>query len=284
MTLSGETNIESEIFELPVVRVLRRGGGAFASLRLVKCRGGVALLKDFSCSSAFFRRTLGAYMVHREVAAYRRLKGISGVPRLIGSTGRNGLLLEYVEGLNCETLSGYNFPQDFFDRLLRILKTLRTRGVLHGDIRRNVLITPSGAPVLVDFGSSCVIPRWLYPIRSLILHTGGKYEERSVAKLKRRVAPRLLTAEERSLLARPMPFEFLVKLLERLIRSATGCVIRLSQRQPFQEAGGGRQKAEGGRRKAEGRRRKAEGGRWKAEGRGQGGRPLFEMVSTNRKI
>ncbi|HEY3131194.1 MAG TPA: hypothetical protein VGL91_17185 [Acidobacteriota bacterium] len=242
MAPGHSTDIESEVFKLPVVRVLRCGGGAFAALRLVKCRGGVALLKDFSRSSALFRKTFGAYMIYRELAAYRRLNGVSGVPRLIGSTGRNGLLLEYVEGLNCETLSGYHFPQDFFDRLLSILRAIRSRGVLHGDIRRNVLINPSGAPVLVDFGSSFVVPRWLYPIRSLILHVGGKYQERSVAKLKRRVAPGLLTAEERSLLAQRMPFEFFVKPLERLIRSGTGCVIRLSQRQSLQEAGGRRRK------------------------------------------
>lgn len=238
MVLNCKTDIRFEISEPPAVRVLRRGGGAFASLRVVNCKGELFLQKDFSRSGALFRRTFGAYMIRRETAAYRRLKGISGVPRLLGRMGRDCLLLQYVEGRNCEALSGCDFPHDFFDRLRIILCAVRARGVLHGDIRRNVLVTPSGAPLLVDFGSSFVIPRWLYLIRSLILHVGKQYEERSVAKLKRRLAPHLLTADDKALLAQPMPFEFFVKLMERLIRSGTGWVIRLSQRQPSRDRQG----------------------------------------------
>lgn len=55
-------------------------------------------------------------MAGREARACARLGGVAGVPRL--------------------------------------LARLRTRGVLHGDVKRNALVTPAGGAAIVDFGAS----------------------------------------------------------------------------------------------------------------------------------
>lgn len=36
----------------------------------------------------------------------------------------------------------------------RLLARLRARGVLHGDVKRNALVTPAGGAAIVDFGAS----------------------------------------------------------------------------------------------------------------------------------
>lgn len=200
--------------------VLRKGGAASAFVRVVETPGGPAVRKDFSRSGTLVRFTVGVLMARREARAYSRLDGVAGVPRLIARPAADALLLERVDGVPCVASVSATMTQAFFDDLDALLARLRSRGVLHGDVKRNVLVTPSGGAALVDFGASFVVPRWTGVLGRRLVALAARYDERSIARLKARVAPDLLSPSERDLVDRRMPFERFVKGGERLLRRA----------------------------------------------------------------
>ena len=144
--------------------VLRAGGAASAFVRIVDTADGPAVRKDFSRSSALVRFTVGVLMARREARAYARLGGVAGVPRLLSRPSADGLLLERIEGRPCAGPGGGAVTQAYFDDLDALLGRLRSRGVLHGDVKRNALVTPTGGAALVDFGASFVVPAWAGPL------------------------------------------------------------------------------------------------------------------------
>lgn len=208
-------------------RVLRAGGRFAARLRIVEFEEKPAVLKDYGASPPLFRRIAGRLMAQRELAAYSRVRGIDGIPRLLGRVEGDGLLLEYVDGCNCLETTSADLPPSFFTDLRSILVQLRARGVLHGDVRNNVIVTPQCRPYIVDFGASFVISGVLRPFRRNLVKIAEGYNDRAVLKLKRIIAPAELTPTEVEFLARPLPFESWVKAGERILRTAVRAACRL---------------------------------------------------------
>lgn len=102
-------------------------------------------------------RSLRQSMIRREYEVYRRLDGIHGIPRCYGLRDDDKLLLEFVDGHSLR-LSKDELPDRdaFFSSLLEILLAAHRAGVAHADLKRkdNILVTPTGEPRLVDFGSA----------------------------------------------------------------------------------------------------------------------------------
>jgi 4-amino-4-deoxy-L-arabinose transferase-like glycosyltransferase len=205
---------------VPCGEILRAGGAASAFVRVVEIPGGTAVRKDFSRSRALVRLTVGVLMARREARAYARLDGVAGVPRLLARPSADGLELDRLEGVPCAAALPAEMTQAFFDDLAALLARLRSRGVLHGDVKRNALVTPAGGAAIVDFGASFVVPAWAGPAGRHLVALAARYDERSIARLKARFAPALLTPTESALVDAPMPLERGVKVVERLLRRA----------------------------------------------------------------
>lgn len=203
---------------LRIVGLLRPGGEFRAVLRVVEHRGGFAVLKDYSYSRWLFRHTVGAFLAAREACAYRAVAGLQGVPRLLRRVGLHGLLLEYVAGDNCRETETGRCSHAFFEQLGALLQAVRQRGVLHLDVKRNVLRSREGQPFLVDFATAVVLPWWLGSWRDSLLQLAAAYDEQDVAKLKRLVAPDLLTPEDERLMCRRLPLAGLVRFIEQLLQ------------------------------------------------------------------
>jgi len=165
----------------PGIAVLNLGGFANPDVLVVRHAGVQVVVKDWSRRSAWIRRLVAPWLARHEAAMLTRADGIAGVPRLLERIDRLALAMEYVEGLPLHRRShGRALPPRFFAELESILERLAQRGVAYLDLRSptNVLITPSGAPALVDLGSALPLP---LP-RAWIL----RFERRALAKLRTR--------------------------------------------------------------------------------------------------
>ena len=116
----------------------------------------------------WFRRR----MIRREYRVYLRLAGITGVPKCFGLKDGDRLLLEFIEGHPLKLSIGeLEDREKFFAALLELLQAAHRAGVAHADLKRkeNILVTPSGQPVLIDFGSAVTcdngsggLRRWIF--------------------------------------------------------------------------------------------------------------------------
>lgn len=143
----------------------------------------------------------GRVMCDREMAFYRRLAGVPGIPRLYGRRGRTGLIHEWIDGADLLDFKDRTaeIPDDFFNRLERLVADLHGRGVAYVDMNKpdNVLLGDDGRPYLVDFQISYRRPegllggfgRWLF--RVLI-----REDDYHVRKLKRKFRRDLMTEDE----------------------------------------------------------------------------------------
>jgi hypothetical protein len=136
--------------------VLVSGVGAKADVLVVAIDGTAFIVKDFAPRSAW-ARGLGRLQVRREVAAYRWLTGVPGVPTLIGRIDALALAIERIEGERlafAEVSPGEG--EKHVARLRTILDAIHARGVVHNDLRgrENVLLTRDGELAVVDFAAA----------------------------------------------------------------------------------------------------------------------------------
>jgi serine/threonine protein kinase len=124
------------------------------------------------------------------MAAYRRLVGVSAVPRLLGPVGRAAFALEYRPGtLLSRSLRG-RVPVGFLSELEAAVEEMHARGVVHLDLRHrsNVLAGEDGRPVLVDFASALRLGRGGALRRRLVRWLGG-VDRRALAKWEAKLRP-----------------------------------------------------------------------------------------------
>ena len=129
----------------------------------------------------------GRFLLDREAAFYRRLRGISGIPAFYGSPESGVMDIEYIEGNSIK--ENKNLPAEFFIKLRKIVTEIHSRGVLYFDLRHksNVLVT-NGEPVIIDFATCFHVP----PLVPLL----GWVDFEAVLFLKHSVSPGLLSAPE----------------------------------------------------------------------------------------
>ncbi len=169
----------------PGIAVLNLGGFANPDVLLVQRSGAKLVVKDWGRRSAWVRALVAPWLARHEAAMLTRADGIDGIPRLRGRIDRLALAMEYLEGQPLHRHShGRALPSAFFAELETILERLARRRVAYLDLRSptNVLVTPSGAPALVDLGSALRLPlpwRWILAL-----------ERRALAKLRARFEQR----------------------------------------------------------------------------------------------
>jgi serine/threonine protein kinase len=148
-------------------------------------------------------RWLGRWLARREIRFLETLKSVPGIPRLLGLHGEAGIVREYVPGCNLREFTKGNTPDaKFFPRLRAILDGVHRCSVSHNDLSKpeNVLVTPDGSPVLIDFQIALKIARprwsWLPGIRQGLLRYMQRVDGYHLLKLHRRIRPMDFTAQE----------------------------------------------------------------------------------------
>ncbi len=187
---------------------LTKGSFGKPDLSQVEVEGRSLMVKDVWGKHFFLRWTLGLWLIGKEWKIYSRLAGIQGIPRPVERIDRSAFAMEFVPGKPIQRREPV--PPSFFRELERVLREVHERGVVHMDLRHkgNILVSEKGDPYLIDFNSSFAFKekgffrRYLFP---LLRHV----DEGGLLKLKKRIAPALLTPEETAFLKR---FERLRKL------------------------------------------------------------------------
>jgi len=177
-------------------------------LNRVNMAGRSLMVKDVRGKNFFLRWTLGLWLIQKEWKIYSRLAGIKGIPQPVERIDRFAFAMEFIPGR--PILRGEPVPPSFFHELERVLADVHERGVVHMDLRHkgNILVSEKGDPYLIDFNSSFAfkkegfLRRYLFPLLRRV-------DDGGLLKLKKRIAPALLTAEELAFLKR---FERLRKL------------------------------------------------------------------------
>lgn len=154
--------------------------------------GGRYLVKDASACSWLFRHTIGALSLTRELRIYRKLAGLSFVPACQGRLGRHALIFERVAGHPLRGLKKGEIQAEFFAAVECCIAKMHDRGVVHLDLghRSNIMISPAGAPIFLDFeaalylGKSRLSRMLLHPIFSWADHSAlTKYRLRYVPQV-----------------------------------------------------------------------------------------------------
>lgn len=136
---------------------LREPSTTRPTLWVIEENGLKAVIKDFSSNGFLFRNIIGRFLVWREGKAYRRLKGLKGVPTLYRSLHGLALIIEEIPGKDLEKLEkGTRLSDDFFKELRSLVEDVHRRGLIHGDLKRapNVLLGNDGKPYLLDWAAS----------------------------------------------------------------------------------------------------------------------------------
>jgi len=189
------------------VRVLRPAHRSRPEVRLISLNGERAVVKDYARGANWFKRLLGAFLVRREATALRRADGVERVPRLLALPSPCLLVTSYLDAVGLGTPGAPEIDERFCDLLEAIIDKLHDRGIAHGDLEKldNILITPGAEPALVDFTSA--IMSGANAGAAFALPEVMKNDRRAVCKLKAKLAPELLSEEERRLLHSRSPLE-----------------------------------------------------------------------------
>ena len=201
---------------------------------------GVVYLRDTGADRVVVKQPMGRglalwlrrVMLRREFAAYQRLDGVPGVPHCLGLQDDGSLLLEYLEGEPFrETAAALRDRELFFTELLRSILALHAAGVAHADLKRrgNMLISPDGHPVLLDFGSAVLRGRRGRWLNRLLFRQICRMDLNAWVKLKYRRRYDLITAEDRGYY-HPTRIEAVARVVRRLWRKLTGRQLRKARR------------------------------------------------------
>ena len=183
-------------FACPERRVQQLKSDLFGAIwQEVDC-GRTVVVRDTG-AARWWLAWLARRLCRREARALEHLDGLPGVPRLLAADARS-LRREWIEGRPLQLARPRNAA--FFRAARRLLSEMHRRGVAHRDLAKepNWLVTPTGAPAIVDFQLALVSRR-----RGRLFRSFAREDLRHLLKHKRSYCPERLTARERRILATP---------------------------------------------------------------------------------
>jgi RIO-like serine/threonine protein kinase len=136
---------------------LSQGRWANAVLYLFEHGGVTWAVKDFRPRSFLARNLIGRFLIRREFGALSRLAGVPATPQGAFRVDALALAYRFVPGRSLRGLRGLKLPPDYFAALERGLRAVHASArLVHFDLRnaKNILITDTGEPLLLDFQSA----------------------------------------------------------------------------------------------------------------------------------
>ena len=179
--------------------ILRASSNTRPGIWIVEENGVRAVVKDFSKNKFFFRNTIGRFLIWRERKAYRRLRGISGVPHLYRVIDGIALITEKIPGRSLEDLEKeIRLPDSFFVEMKNLVIRIHQKGMAHCDLKRapNTILGDNGRPYIIDWAASISEDEFMVPPLSLIYRRFKLDDHMAITKLKLRHSPETISSEE----------------------------------------------------------------------------------------
>jgi RIO-like serine/threonine protein kinase len=176
--------------------------------------GGGAVVKDYRPNGFLFRHIVGRFLVWREHKAYRRLRGMQGVPALYGVIDGLALVMEKIDG---EPVEGLEKDRKLTDAFIRDLEALverfHARGLAHCDLKRapNILVDRNDRPFIVDWSAALSAREFRFFPLNRLYKRFLQDDFNALIKLRLRHCPQGVTPEERRQYLRRGPVERLVR-------------------------------------------------------------------------
>lgn len=176
-------------------QLLREGRFANARVQKVTIDGVDWVVKDFGPRAWWVRNLVGRFLLHRELRALQQLDGLDGVPSRPFRVDAFAIAARFVPGVTLSGAPPEQMTEAYFVALESLLGAVHARGLVHLDSRgsRNLLVTPQGAPALIDF-QAALRTGWLpAPVRRVLeaIDMSGVYKNWL------RLAPQSLDAQRR---------------------------------------------------------------------------------------
>jgi RIO-like serine/threonine protein kinase len=190
-----------KISDLPTqnLGVLREPSTTRPTLWLVKENGMRAVVKDYSSNRFLYRNIIGRFLLWRERKAYRRLKGLKGIPSCYRVIDGLALVIEEIPGRDIEGLENEEeLSEEFFNQLQEVVQKVHSRGLAHCDLKRapNTLLGHDGRPYLVDWSASISKREFRFFPLKLIYQRFLQDDLNAITKLKLRHCPQSVSPEE----------------------------------------------------------------------------------------
>ncbi len=179
--------------------ILRKGSNTRPTLWVVEEDGIRAVVKDFSTNGFLFRNIAGRFLVWRESKAYRRLKGLKGIPALYRVVDGLALVMEEISGRNVENIErDTRLPNEFFDDLEALVQRVHERGIAHCDLKRapNTILGRDGSPHVIDWGASISDREFRFFPINIIYRRFLLDDYMAIIKLKLRHCPEAVSSED----------------------------------------------------------------------------------------
>jgi len=195
--------------EKNVIRTIHQGKNFQSSVYLVHWNGNgfsEAAVKDFSRAPKFFRIFVVPFLIGREIKVLRWLDGARGIPKYLGRIDRYAFAMQFIEGKPIANFHKGELGQDTFDKIQAAIDAMHERGVAHGDIKRrsNLIMDKQGEIWIIDFAAS-IIGR--NPLTKKLMVMLSEVDNKSVPRLKKFVAPELMTEEDKFKMSNPTTLE-----------------------------------------------------------------------------
>ena len=159
---------------------------------VIEKNGFRAVVKDFSGNRFLFRNIVGRFLIWREAKAYRKLRGIKGVPEFYGVIDGLGLAVEEIPGRSLENLEKeMHLSHTFFDSMENLVEAVHRRGVAHCDLKRapNTILGTDGMPYIVDWAASISREEFRLPPFNQVFRRFMLDDEMAIVKLALRHCP-----------------------------------------------------------------------------------------------
>jgi hypothetical protein len=138
------------------VHLLRDGRWGNACVSVAEVAGSRWTIKDFSSRPWIVRNTFARFILGREAAAIRDLKGLDGVPQQAFFLSPCILAIEYIPGRVLARVPDEEVSVKYLEESEKLIASLHQRNRVHLDTRgtSNWIMTPEGKPALIDFQAS----------------------------------------------------------------------------------------------------------------------------------